>query len=146
MVNKVILLGRVGKDPEIKQFDNGSLANLTLATNDNYKDKSGQKVERTDWHNLVVSYPGQVDVVSKYVKKGDLLYVEGKIRTREYEKEGQKRYVTEVRVDTIQLMPRGQNSGGATSQEGLPEQKSAHTPPAADYVSDAVSMDDDLPF
>jgi single-strand DNA-binding protein len=61
MVNKVILLGRVGKDPEVKQFDNGSIANFTIATNDNYKDKSGQKVERTDWHNIAIGSPGLVE-------------------------------------------------------------------------------------
>ncbi|MCE2963674.1 MAG: single-stranded DNA-binding protein [Chitinophagales bacterium] len=147
MVNKVILLGRVGKDPEVKQFDNGSIANFTIATNDNYKDKSGQKVERTDWHNIAIGSPGLVDLVSKYVKKGDLLYVEGKIRTREYEKEGQKRYLTEVRVDTLQLMPKGQAGvGSSNSNDSNPEQKSMSSAPNADFVSDAVSMDDDLPF
>ena len=75
MINKVILLGRVGKDPEVKQFDNGSVANFTIATDDSYKDKSGQKIERTDWHNISVNFPGLVEVVSKYVKKGDLLFV-----------------------------------------------------------------------
>ncbi|MFN9321718.1 MAG: single-stranded DNA-binding protein, partial [Chitinophagales bacterium] len=85
--------------------------------------------------------------VSKYVKKGDLLYVEGKIRTREYEKEGQKRYLTEVRVDTLQLMPKGQAGvGSSNSNDSNPEQKSMSSAPNADFVSDAVSMDDDLPF
>lgn len=147
MINKVILLGRVGKDPEVKQFDNGSLANFTIATDDSYKDKSGQKVERTDWHNVSVNFPGLVEVVSKYVKKGDLLYVEGKIKTREVEKDGVKRYFTEVRVETLKMMPKAQNSGANnSSNDSTPEQKSMSSAPSADFVSDAVSMDDDLPF
>lgn len=147
MINKVILLGRVGKDPEVKQFDNGSLANFTIATDDSYKDKSGQKVERTDWHNVSVNFPGLVEVVSKYVKKGDLIYVEGKIKTREVEKDGVKRYFTEVRVETLKMMPKGQNSGVSnTSIESMPEQKSVGSAPAADFNVDPVSMDDDLPF
>jgi single-strand DNA-binding protein len=147
MVNKVILLGRVGKDPEVKQFENGSLANFTIATDDSYKDKSGQKVERTDWHNIVVGSSGLVEVVSKYVKKGDLLYVEGKIKTREVEKDGVKRYFTEVRVETLKMMPKSQAGvGSANSNDSNPEQKSMSSAPTADFVSDAVSMDDDLPF
>lgn len=147
MINKVILLGRVGKDPEVKQFDNGSVANFTIATDDSYKDKSGQKVERTDWHNIVVGSAGLVEVVSKYVKKGDLLYVEGKVKTREVEKDGVKRYFTEVRVETLKMMPKGQNSGANnSSNDNAPEQKSMSSAPNADFVSDAVSMDDDLPF
>lgn len=147
MINKVILLGNVGKDPEVKQFDNGSVANFSLATSESYKDKSGERVKRTEWHNITVGTPALVDIVSKYVKKGDLLYLEGKIRTREYEKEGQKRYITEIRVDTIQLMPKGQNSGASSpAGDAVPEQKNAASSPAPDFVSDAVSMDDDLPF
>jgi len=148
MINKVILLGRVGKDPEVKHFDNGSVANFTIATDDSYKDKSGQKIERTDWHNVSVNFPGLVEVVSKYVKKGDLLYVEGKIKTREAEKDGVKRYFTEVRVETLKMMPKGQNTGNSnTSSDSMPEQKSMGSATASDFVSDGgASMDDDLPF
>jgi single-strand DNA-binding protein len=147
MINKVILLGNVGKDPEVKQFDNGSVANFSLATTESYKDKSGERVKRTEWHNIAVGAPGLVDVVSKYVKKGDLLYVEGKIRTREYEKEGQKRYLTEIRVDSLQLMPKGQNNGANnSSSDNNPEQKSMSSAPTTDFVTDAANMDDDLPF
>jgi single-strand DNA-binding protein len=147
MINKVTLLGRVGKDPEVKQFDNGSVANFTIATDDSYKDKSGQKVERTDWHNVSVNFPGLVEVVSKYVKKGDLIYVEGKIKTREVEKDGVKRYFTEVRVETLKMMPKGQNNGSSNnSSDSMPEQKSMGSAPNTDFVSNAVSMDDDLPF
>lgn len=149
MINKVTLLGRVGKDPEIKQFDNGSVANFTIATDDSYKDKSGQKIERTDWHNISIGSAGLVEVVSKYVKKGDLIYVEGKIKTREYEKEGQKRYLTEVRVDTLKMMPKGANTGSGQGGEfNAPEQKSVSTPntTSADFISENNQVDDDLPF
>lgn len=147
MVNKVILLGNVGKDPEVKQFDNGSVANFSLATSETYKDKSGERVKRTEWHNLSVGAPGLVDVVSKYVKKGDLLYVEGKIRTREYEKEGQKRYLTEIRVENIQLMPKGTNSGTNQTNEEYPAQKSSTSNVAPEeFVTAANNLEDDLPF
>jgi single-strand DNA-binding protein len=150
MINKVILLGRVGKDPEIKQFENGSIANFTIATDDSYKDKFGQKVERTDWHNVTIGTSGLVDVVSRFVKKGDLIYVEGKVKTREYEKEGQKRYVTEIRVDTLKMMPKAQSGGnsGGMNSDSAPMQKMESTPsaPPADFSSEHSAMDDDLPF
>lgn len=148
MINKIILLGRVGKDPEVKQFDNGSIANFTIATDDSYKDKSGQKVERTDWHNISIGSPGLIDVVSKYVKKGDLIYVEGKIKTREVEKDGVKRYYTEVRVDTLKMMPKGQNTSSPIAPiESIPEQKLMGSATPSDFeVGGGASMDDDLPF
>lgn len=146
MVNKVILLGNVGKEPEIKQFDNGSVANFSLATNETYKDKSGEKVQKTEWHNIRVGMPSLVDIVQKYVKKGDVLYCEGKIRTREYDKDGQKRYITEINVDTIRLMPKAQNQSNGFSSDAAPAQKSMNTATADDFVSDTSSMDDDLPF
>lgn len=145
MVNKVILLGNVGKEPEIKQFDNGSVANFSLATNETYKDRNGEKVQRTEWHNIRIGIPSLVDIVQKYVKKGDPIYLEGKIRTREYEKEGQKRYITEINVESLRLMPRGQANGGNT-QDGIPAQKPMGTATSEDFVSDANMIDDDLPF
>lgn len=145
MVNKVILLGNVGKEPEIKQFENGSVANFSLATNESYKDKNGEKVQRTEWHNIRIGIPTLVDIVQKYVKKGDAIYCEGKIRTREYEKEGQKRYITEINVETLRLMPKGQNVGNGPS-ESIPVQKSMGSATADDFVSEANNIDDDLPF
>lgn len=105
-VNRVILLGRLGKDPELKNFDNGgSIVNFTLATSEHYKDKStGEKKEITDWHNISVR--GQAVIIAqKHLHKGDLVYIEGKLRTRSWEKDGITRYVTEVIADGIQLMP-----------------------------------------
>jgi single-strand DNA-binding protein len=127
-VNKVILLGNIGKDPEVRETKAGNIVNLTMATSEKYTDKSGQKQENTEWHNLVV-FGKLADVVAKYVKKGDKLYVEGSITTRKWEdKEGNTRYTTEVKVRDLTML------GGA-------EKKS--TQPTAVAVGED---EDDLPF
>ena len=127
-VNKVILLGNIGKDPEARETKAGKVVNLVMATSEKYTDKSGQKQENTEWHNLVV-FGKLADVVAKYVKKGDKLYVEGSITTRKWEdKEGNTRYTTEVKVRDLTML------GGT-------EKKS--TQPAAVAVGDD---EDDLPF
>jgi single-strand DNA-binding protein len=129
-VNKVILLGRIGKDPEVRVLEgNRKVARLSLATSETYKDKTGQKVENTEWHNIEFWGP-QADVIESYVKKGNMLYVEGKIRTRSYDgKDGQKKYVTDIVGQSLTLM-------SAAKQEAKPE------PVAAGEVDDS----DDLPF
>jgi len=128
MVNKVQLLGNIGKDPEVRETKSGNIVNMVMATSEKYTDKSGQKQENTEWHNLVV-FGKLADVVAKYVKKGDKLYVEGSITTRKWEdKEGNTRYTTEVKVRDLTML------GGA-------EKKS--TQPAAVAVGDD---EDDLPF
>ena len=104
MVNKVQLLGNIGKDPEVRETKAGNIVNLVMATSEKYTDKSGQKQENTEWHNLVV-FGKLADVAAKYVKKGDKLYVEGSITTRKWEdKEGNKRYTTEVLVNELLMM------------------------------------------
>lgn len=97
-VNRVTLLGHVGKDPEIRSMQSGDkVANFSVATSESWKDKtSGDKKERTTWHNIVVWNQNIVKVVESYVKKGDKIYIEGSIETREYEKDGVKKYVTEI--------------------------------------------------
>ena len=102
--NKVTLIGRTGKDVEIVQFENGKLAKVSLATTDHYTNAMGEKVEETQWHNLVVN--GKLaDIMEKYVEKGKEIAVEGKVMYRNYEdKEGQKRYITEVRVEQLLLL------------------------------------------
>lgn len=144
MLNKVILIGRLGKDPEIKTFDNGnSIANFSLATNETYKDRNGERQDRTDWHNIQVGIPGLVKLVQQYFKKGDVMYLEGKLRTREYEKEGQKRYVTEVQAESIRFLPK---SNGA-SQEGVSSSSSnANEANAEDFIASDSPFNDDLPF
>ena len=97
-INKVTLLGNVGKDPEIKTFQNGGkVASFSFATTDSWKDKAtGERKSATEWHNIVVKNEGLVGIVEKYVKKGSKLHVEGKLETRTYDKDGSKRYVTEI--------------------------------------------------
>lgn len=103
--NKVQLIGRLGQDPEIISFADGNkMAKFSLATDDSYKDKNGAKVERTDWHNVVVK-GNLVSVVENYVNKGKEIAVEGKLTTRSYEtKEGEKRYITEVLCNELLLL------------------------------------------
>lgn len=115
-VNKVILLGFCGKEPEVKSLDNGAkVANLTLATSERgYKTKDGKDIpERTDWHNIVF-WKGLAELVEKYVHKGDKLYIEGKIRTRSYEDgNGSKKYVTEIYADSLEMLS-SKNTGKET--------------------------------
>lgn len=103
--NKVQLIGRLGQDPEVITFkDGGKMARFSLATDDSYKDKNGNKVERTDWHNVVVRN-GLVKVVENYVSKGKEIAIEGKLTTRSYEtKEGEKRYVTEIIANELLML------------------------------------------
>lgn len=115
-INKVILIGNVGGDPDVRYLPNGNaVANLTLATSDSWKDKqTGQLQERTEWHR--VSFFGKIaEIVGQYIKKGSKLYIEGRLQTREWEKDGVKRYTTEVIVDmggTMQMLDGREDSGG----------------------------------
>ena len=106
-VNKVILLGNVGKDPDIRTSQSGKFATFTLATTDRaYTTKSGAQVpERTEWHNIVVGSSGLADVVERYVRKGTKLFIEGRIRTRKYtDRNNTERYVTEIYADNLELL------------------------------------------
>ena len=121
MKNLVILIGRVGVDPIIKTFDNGDkIASLSLATTERgYKTKDGREVpERTEWHNIQF-FRGLATVVEMHVKKGALLYVEGKIKTRSWEKDGVKHYITEIIADEMKML--GAKSGGQNEQTNEPE-------------------------
>lgn len=150
-VNKVILIGNVGRDPEVRYLDSGiAVASLPLATTDRaYTLANGTQVpERTEWHNLVL-WRGLAETVEKYVHKGDKLYVEGKIRTRSYDDQtGAKRYVTEIFVDSMEMLsPRGTVAPGAAApqpgmSQGAPAQPMAQSQatPAQDNTTD------DLPF
>ena len=112
-VNKVILVGNLGKDPEVRHLEGGaSVARFSLATNEYYKDKQGARVERTEWHNIT-AWRGLAEVAEKYLKKGQLVYVEGKLRTRQYQdKDNQTHYITEVVVDELTMLG-GRPGGGA---------------------------------
>jgi len=112
-VNKVILVGNLGKDPEVRTFEGGrKVANFSLATSEVFKDKDGNRQERTEWHNLSVWGP-QAETAEKYLRKGSKIYAEGKLRTREYEKDNIKRYSTEIMVDQFTMLDsRPEGSGG----------------------------------
>ena len=117
-VNKVILVGNVGKDPEVKLLASGmSVANFTLATNERFKDKSGEFQERTEWHSLV-AYQRLAEIVRDYTKKGSKLYIEGRIQTRSWDdKENQKHYKTEIIVnDLVLLSGRGEGESGSSTR------------------------------
>ena len=100
MINKAILLGRVGCDPEIKQFAGGKLAFFSLATSEKWKDKNGENKQSTEWHNITI-YGNLVDIVEKYITKGQLLYLEGKIVTTSWEKDGQKHSKTNIHLNSF---------------------------------------------
>ncbi|QNH61857.1 single-stranded DNA-binding protein [Hymenobacter sediminicola] len=104
-INKVILVGNLGKDPEVRHLEGGSsVANFTLATNEYYRDKQGTRIERTEWHNIA-AWRGLAEMAEKYLKKGQQVYVEGKIRTRQYQdKDNQTRYITEIIADEITML------------------------------------------
>lgn len=108
-LNKVQFIGHLGIDPEVKELENGKVAKFTLATDDSYKNREGKKVEQTDWHNIV-AWRGTAEIVEKYTKKGSFVYVEGKLKHRSWDdKEGIKRYTTEVVIDDIQLLDKKEN-------------------------------------
>lgn len=119
-MQKLIITGNLGKDPEIKSFENGGkVANFTVGvTERGYKTKDGKDIsDHTEWFNCVVKQNGLAGVVEQYVKKGNKVLIEGKIRTREYEKEGQKKYVQEVIVESMELLtPKGEGSNNQSSQ------------------------------
>ena len=151
-VNKVILIGNVGKDPEVRYLDTGvAVATLPLATTDRaYTLQNGTQVpERTEWHNLVL-WRGLAETAEKYVHKGDKLYIEGKIRTRSYDDQtGAKRYVTEILVDVMEMLtPRSASTAYAPTQQAQAAARPAATPqPQQPQTQTPQSpSSDDLPF
>lgn len=111
MLNKVQLIGRLGKDPEIRNIQGDeTVANVSLATSENWKDKNGEKQEKTEWHNLVF-YRRLAEVVGEHLKKGALIYVEGKITTEKYQKDGEDRYVTKIVVSEMKMLGGNKTDG-----------------------------------
>jgi single-strand DNA-binding protein len=118
-INKVILVGHLGKDPEIRSLESGAkVASFSLATTESYKGKDGQRVEQTEWHNIVL-WRGLADITEKYLKKGNLVYIEGKIRSRSYEKDGIKKYITEIIADNMTMLGGKRDSDTGGSPEPL---------------------------
>jgi single-strand DNA-binding protein len=154
-VNKVILIGNLGADPEVRYLPSGeAVANLRIATTDKYKDKNGDMQEATEWHR--VSFFGRTaEVCSQYLKKGSQVYIEGSIRTRKWQDQsGQDRYSTEIRGDRMQMLGGRGAGGGGMADYDAPPMESAPSPsrprpsapPAAPSGGFGADMDDDIPF
>jgi len=141
-INKAILVGNLGKDPEIRTIENGrKVATFSLATTESYKDKNGERVDQTEWHNIVFWGP-IADVIERYLKKGSQIYVEGKIRTRSYEdKDGNKKYITEILGDKMTML--GAPKGSSDSAPSMSNGKTTAQPVGQSF---AAEQDDDLPF
>ena len=146
MVNKVFLVGRLGKDPVVKHFQNdGAIAEFSLATTESYKDREGKWVEITDWHNIKLPNKFMAERAEKYLKKGSLVHIEGKIRTRSYDdKDGNKRYITEIITEQFRMLDRklegGSSEGGGNYSSSSTSSSNQETP------ATTSAADDDLPF
>jgi len=148
-VNKVILVGNLGQDPEVRHTPSGdAVVNLSLATTDKYKDKNGDPQEVTEWHR--VSFFGRLaEICGQYLKKGSQVYVEGSLRTRKWQdKDGNDRYTTEIRGDRMQMLGgRGQNSDGeAAPAQPQPDNALSKGKPSGGGGGGFGDMDDDIPF
>ncbi len=172
-VNKVILMGNLGRDPEVRYMPNGeAVANFSIATTENWKDKSGVKQEKTEWHNIVM-YRRLAEIAGEYLKKGRPVYIEGRLQTRKWEKDGVTRYSTEIIADQMQMLGTGRDGGSAAfegddmgqaggmddfnqmpsrqpvSNNAAPASRNAFAQPAATATKPAGNFDDfddDIPF
>ena len=152
-INKVILIGNIGKDPEVRYMPSGdAMVNLTLATTDTWKDKSGEKQERTEWHRVAI-FGKLAEIAGEYLKKGSQVYFEGSLKTRKWtNKEGQDQYTTEIIADKMQML--GGRAGSANMDSSGPtEAKSTRPGAAAQQASQPKTggnsfddLDDDIPF
>lgn len=132
-VNKAILVGRLGRDPEMRYTPGGQpVCNFSIATDSVWKDREGQKQKRTEWHRIVVWGP-QAEICSKYLAKGREVFIEGEIQTRSYEKEGQKHYATEIRAQQVQFLG-GREGAGQRDGGGMPDDAGYPASPAEDDV------------
>jgi single-strand DNA-binding protein len=142
-VNKVILIGHVGHDPEVRYIEsNTPVCNLRVATSEVYKNKNGERVSNTEWHTVVL-WRALAEVAEKYVKKGSQIYIEGKIRTRAWDdKEGNKRYTTEIVADVLQLLGKREDTQSVPASASA----SAASPSETESIPEPGPEADDLPF
>ncbi|MBI5327018.1 MAG: single-stranded DNA-binding protein [Deltaproteobacteria bacterium] len=140
-VNKAILIGRLGRDTEIKYTTSGmAIANLTIATSENYKDKDGQKQEKIEWHRIV-AFGKLAEICGEYLSKGKQVYVEGRIQTRSWEdKDGSKKYITEIVANSMQML------GGGSDKGKVEEGKGKEGMPGEAAPNPAAVKDDDIPY
>lgn len=147
-VNKVILVGNLGADPEMRYMPNGdAVCNIRVATTESWKDKaSGEKKEVTEWHR-VVFYRKLAEIAGQYLKKGSQVYLEGRIRTRKWtDKEGQERYTTEIEANEMQMLGRREGMGDAGPREGGGNSRPAPSKPATASGGGFNDFEDDIPF
>ena len=150
-INKAMLFGNLTRDPELRALPSGmNVVNFSIATNRTYKDRDGKKQEQTDFHNIVV-FGRQADVVNQYLKKGSSVFVEGRMQTRSWEKDGEKKYRTEVVADRVQFGPKGSGSGARSASSGQaddqtpPEDSASGGGSGIEYPKDDINPDD-IPF
>lgn len=155
-VNKVILIGNLGRDPEVRYMPSGdAMCNLNMATTDTWRDKAGEKQEKTEWHRVVM-FGKQAEVAGEYLKKGSPVYIEGRLQTRKWtDKEGQDRYTTEIVADRMQML--GSRSGGSERMSSPPDSDDAPSPGGDRKAAGSKSagakaggnfddLEDDIPF
>jgi single-strand DNA-binding protein len=146
-VNKAILVGNVGKDPEVRYLEGGTaVANFPLATSEVYKNRNGDKVTQTEWHNIV-AWRGLAELAEKYITKGRQLYVEGRITTRSWEdKDGNKRYTTEIVANSIQLLGRRDDDSNGGQEDNSSSENTAGKKADDPELNEEPMEEDDLPF
>lgn len=151
-VNKVILVGNLGKDPELRYTPAGvAVATFSLATSERFKDRNGETQEKTEWHNIV-AWRQLAEICGKYLHKGKQVYIEGKIQTRSYDdRDGNKRYITEIVADQMQMLGRLNDEGGGYARGGegrrpAPAAGGNNRPAANDFAEPPFNPDDDIPF
>ncbi len=142
-INKVILIGNLGKDPELRYTASGTaVASFSLATSERFKNRNGEQQERTEWHNIV-AWANLAEICGKYLAKGRQVYIEGRIQTRSYDdRDGNKRYITEIVANEMKMLGRPGESGGYQDSQAAP----AAAPAAAESGGPTFNPDDDIPF
>ncbi|QQG37955.1 MAG: single-stranded DNA-binding protein [Candidatus Kaiserbacteria bacterium] len=144
-INKAMLFGNLTRDPELRSLPSGmNVCNFSVATNRVYRDRDGKKQEQTDFHNIVV-FGRQADTVAQYLKKGSSVFVEGRMQTRSWEQEGQKKYRTEVVADRVQFGPKSAGGGGARRSDDTHEADEPSNGAGIDYPKEDINPDD-IPF
>lgn len=146
-VNKIILIGHLGQNPEVKIFDNNKVVNVSLATSEKYTDRQGNTVENVEWHTLEI-WGNQAEIAEKYLTKGSLIYVEGKLKTDRWEKDGHKFQKHKVRVSSMIMLGSKNASEQAESSTPPPPppHQSSQAPTQSNYSMETAPEDDDLPF
>jgi len=148
MVNKVIIVGRLGKDPEIRSTPGGqSVAKFTVATDEKFTDKNGEKQERTEWHNIA-AWGRLGEICGQYLRKGKLVYLEGSLRTESWDdkESGQKRYRTEIVAREMKMLDRRDDSGGGSSSGGYSNSYGQSRGGSSKPASDMIEDDEEVPF